>query len=250
MAARSVSPSSSSGRAAIVRDVLAWLKRRGAARNREGMARYGITSSRVFGVSMATMRPLVGRLGRDQPLAEALWATGWLEARILAGFVGRPDALTASGMDRWARDFDNWAVTDSTCLHLFADSPLAWERVRAWRRRRGEFQRRAAFALLAALAVRSRAAPDARFRDTLPWLVEAARDDRPYVRKAVNWALRQVGKRNLALHRAACRTAESIRRLDTPTARWIAADALRELRDPRTVARVIAHATTAAARHR
>lgn len=229
---------SPSDRAALVTHVLAWLKRRGTARNRQGMARYGITSPRVFGVSMATMRPLVRRLGRDQALAEDLWATGWLEARILAGFVGEPDRLTAAGMNRWARDFDNWAVTDGTCLHLLADSPLAWGRVRTWRRRRGEFQRRAAFALLAALAVRDRTSPDTRFREALGWLVDAARDDRPYVRKAVNWALRQIGKRNLALHKAAGRTAETIRRLDTPSARWIAADALRELRDPRTVARV------------
>ena len=194
------------------------------------MARYGITSPRMYGVSMATMRPLVRRLGRDQALADALWRTGWLEARLVAGFVADPAACTPRSMDRWARDFDSWALTDGTCLHLFCHSRHAWGRVAAWRRRRGEQQRRAAFALLACLAVHDRDAPDARFNGVWPWLVEAAVDDRPYVRKAVNWALRQVGKRSPGLRQAAIRCATRIATLDTPAARWIAADAIRELR--------------------
>jgi 3-methyladenine DNA glycosylase AlkD len=204
------------------------------------MARFGIVSPRVFGVSMATMRPLVRRLGHDQALAEALWQTGWLEARLVAGFVAEPARLTAAAMDRWARDFDNWAVTDSTCLHLFCRAAPAWGRVAAWSRRRGEFQRRAAFALLAALAVHDRTSPDARFAAALPRLVAAARDERPYVRKAVNWALRQVGKRNPALHRAALACARDILALDTPAARWIARDALRELSSVATRRRIAA----------
>ena len=194
------------------------------------MARYGITSPRMYGVSMATMRPLVRRLGRDQALADALWRTGWLEARLVAGFVADPAACTPRSMDRWARDFDSWALTDGTCLHLFCHSRHAWGRVAAWRRRRGEQQRRAAFALLACLAVHDRNAPDARFNGVWPWLVEAAVDGRPYVRKAVNWALRQVGKRSPGLRQAAIRCATRIATLDTRAARWIAADAIRELR--------------------
>jgi 3-methyladenine DNA glycosylase AlkD len=194
------------------------------------------------------MRPLVRRLGRNHALAEALWDTGWLEARIVAGFVGVPAALTPARMDRWARDFDNWAVTDSTCLHLFCRTPLAWARVHAWSRRRGEFQRRAAFALLASLAVHDRTAPDARFAAEWTRLVAAAADDRPYVRKAVNWALRQIGKRSPALRRDAIGCAREIQRLGTPAARWIAADALRELQSPAVVRRVAERA--AAARRR
>ncbi len=220
--------------------VLTWLARRGRARDRDGMARFGITSPRVFGVSMATMRPLVRRLGRDQALAEALWQTGWLEARLVAGFVAEPARLSAAAMDRWARDFDNWAVTDSTCLHLFCHAAPAWGRVAAWSRRRGEYQRRAAFALLAALAVHDRAAPDARFLAAVPLLVTAARDERPYVRKAVSWALRQIGKRNAALHGAAIRGARDILALGTPAARWIARDAVRELTSPAIVRRIAA----------
>ena len=220
--------------------MLTWLARRGRARDRDGMARFGITSPRVFGVSMATMRPLVRRLGRDQALAEALWQTGWLEARIVAGFVAEPAQLTAAAMDRWARDFDNWAVTDSTCLHLFCRTAPAWGRVAAWSRRRGEFQRRAAFALLAALAVHDRTSPDGRFVAALPLLVTAARDERPYVRKAVNWALRQIGKRDAPLHAAALTCARDILALGTPAARWIARDALRELTAPATLRRIAA----------
>jgi 3-methyladenine DNA glycosylase AlkD len=204
------------------------------------MARVGIISPRVFGVSMTTMRPLVRRLGRDHALAEALWDTGWLEARLVAGFVAEPARLTAAAMDRWARDFDNWAVTDSTCLHLFCRAEPAWGRVAAWRRRRGEYQRRAAFTLLAALAVHDRTSPDARFVATLPLLLSAARDERPYVRKAVNWALRQIGKRSAVLRAAALACARDILALDTPAARWIARDALRELTSAATRRRIAA----------
>lgn len=222
--------------------VCRWLARRGSARNREGMARYGITSARMYGVSMTTMRPLVRRLGRDQALAQALWQTGWLEARLAAGFVADPAACTPRSMDRWARDFDSWALTDGTCLHLFCESSHAWGRVAAWRHRRGEQQRRAAFALLACLAVHDRAADDARFLHALSWLVDAAADERPYVRKAVNWALRQVGKRSPRLRRAALATARRIAALDTPGARWIASDARRELESTAVRERLCCHA--------
>jgi 3-methyladenine DNA glycosylase AlkD len=223
-----------------VATVLTWLSRRGRARDRHGMARFGITSPRVFGVSMTTMRPLVRRLGRDHALATALWATGWHEARIVAGFVAEPARLTAGAMDRWARDFDNWAVTDSTCLHLFCHAASAWGRVAVWSRRRGEYQRRAAFALLAALAVHDRRAPDSRFAGALSLLLTAADDERPYVRKGVSWALRQVGKRNAVLHAAAITCARDILALDTPAARWIARDALRELSSAATRRRIAA----------
>lgn len=209
------------------------------------MARFGITSPHVFGVSMATMRPLVRRLGRSPALAEALWKTGWLEARIVAGFIEVPAALTPAGMDLWARDFDNWAVTDSTCLHLFCKSPLAWGRVHAWYRRRGEFQKRAAFALLAALAVHDRGAGDSAFIAECPRLIAAAADHRPCVAKAVNWALRQIGKRSPVLRRRAIQCARDIQRLGTPTARWIAADALRELQAPVVIRRIARRAAMA-----
>lgn len=223
-------------------DVERWLRRHGSAANREGMARYGIRSRVVYGVSMTAMRPLVRRLGRHQALADALWRSGSLEARLLASHVAEPAAMTPAAMDRWARDFDNWAVVDSTCLRVFSRAPGAWGRVHAWSLRRGEYVRRAAFSLLAALTVHDRASPDARFAAELPRLAAAARDDRPYVRKAVNWALRQIGKRSPALRRQALACATRIAALGTPGARWIAADARRELSRPDVAARVSARA--------
>ena len=214
---------------ATVERVLAWLARRGSQRNREGMARFGIHSRRVFGVSMATMRPLVRRLGRDHDLALALWQTGWLEARIVAALVDEPSKVTPRQMDRWAADFDNWAVCDCTCFHLFDRTPYAWSKVRVWSRRRSEFVRRAAFATLAGLAVHDKAAQDRQFIRCLPLIEQASVDDRNFVRKAVNWSLRQIGKRNRALNRAAIAVGRRLAGSPVSAARWVGKDALREL---------------------
>ena len=224
--------------AATVRTALAWLERRGSARNREGMARFGITARQVYGVSSATMAPLVQRLGRDHAVALALWESGWLEARILASLVAEPARTTASQMDRWCRDFDNWAVCDSACTHLFSRTPLAWRKVPMWGRRRDEFVRRAGFALLASLAVHDKAAPDARFVQLLPLIETTASDERNFVRKAVNWALRQIGKRNLALNAAAVRVARRLAVAPDASSRWVGKDALRELTGETTLRRL------------
>ena len=212
-----------------VEQVLAWLTRRGTQRNRDGMARYGIRSAKAFGVSMATMRPLVKRLGRDHNLAIALWNTGWLEARVLASFVDEPARVTRAQMDRWCRDFDNWAVCDSVCIHLFDRTPHAFAKVALWSKRRDEFVKRAAFALLAGLAVHDRQASDATFEACLPLVERAATDERNFVKKAVNWALRQVGKRNLALNASAVVVARRLATSSSAPARWVGKDALREL---------------------
>ena len=220
-----------------VRRVLAWLKRRGSARNRDGMARYGIRSAKAFGVSMATMRPLVKRLGRNHDLALALWDTGWLEARILAGFVADPARVSPALMDRWCRDFDNWAVCDSTCIHLFSRTAHAWRKVPLWSRRQDEFVRRAGFALLAALAVHDKRAPDASFARSLVLVEAASGDDRNFVKKAVNWALRQIGKRNRALNAKAVALSRRLAARPDAAPRWIGKDALRELTSPAVVRR-------------
>ncbi len=219
-------------------DTLQWLERHGTARNRDGMARYGITSPRVFGVSMTTMRPMVKRLGRDHELAIALWESGWLEARIVAGFVDDPTRVTRRQMDAWCRDFDNWAVCDSTCIHLFCRTPHAFDKVSQWSLRRREFERRAAFALLAALAVHDKRATDDRFLHGLEMIEAASTDPRHFVRKAVNWALRQVGKRNIALHVEAAALARRLAASPDSAARWIGKDALLELTDRHVIDRV------------
>jgi 3-methyladenine DNA glycosylase AlkD len=218
--------------------ILTWLERRGSRRNRDGMARYGIVTPKAFGVSMATMRPLVKRLGRHHELALALWDSEYLEARILAALVDEPASVSAAQMERWAADFDNWAVCDSVCFHLFDRTPHAWRTVPRWARRRAEFVKRGAFAMLAGLAVHDKHADDRAFLQTLPLIERAAGDERNLVKKAVNWALRQIGKRNAALNAAAIVVAQRLADRDDRAARWIGADARRELISAATVARV------------
>jgi 3-methyladenine DNA glycosylase AlkD len=218
--------------------VLNWLERRGNQRNRDGMARYGIRSAKTFGVSMATMRPFVRRLGRDHDLALALWGTGWLEARIVAALVDEPARVTRTQMEAWARAFDNWAVCDGACCQLFVYTPYAWPTVPRWSLRRGEFVRRAAFSMLAGLAVHDRAAEDEQFIAALPLIDIAADDERNFVKKAVNWALRQVGKRNVALNAQAIAMAHRLSARPEASARWIGRDALRELTSSAVIARL------------
>jgi 3-methyladenine DNA glycosylase AlkD len=193
------------------------------------MARYAIRTPKLFGVSMTTMQQLARRLGRDHELAAALWKTRWHEARILTAFVDDPQRVTAAQMDRWARDFDNWAICDTICFHLFDKTPYAWRKVRAWSRRREEFVKRAAFALVASLAVHDKQSSDVPFLRTLLLIERAAVDDRNFVMKAVSWALRTTGQRNLRLHRQAVRTARRLAASPIRSARWIGRDAHREL---------------------
>jgi 3-methyladenine DNA glycosylase AlkD len=215
--------------AGTLRATLAWLERRGSKRNRDGMARFGIVTAKAFGVSMATMEPLARRLRPDHELALALWKSGWHDARMLATMIDDPARLTAAQMERWCADFDTWAVCDTACCKLFDRSPLAWGRIRPWSRRRGEYQKRAAFALIAALAVHDKQAADAQFRAVLPLIEAASRDERNFVRKGVNWALRAIGHRNAALNRAATVVATRLATSTGATPRWIGKDALRDL---------------------
>jgi 3-methyladenine DNA glycosylase AlkD len=209
--------------------VLAWLQRRASKRNRDGMARYGIVAPKVFGISVGTLRAFAKKIGRDHDLALALWKTGWYEARMLAAFIADPERVTPALMDRWARDFDNWAICDTVCFHLFDKAPHAWLKIRAWSRRREEFVKRAGFALLASVALHQKIAPDAPFAKALPLITRAADDDRNFVKKGVSWALRGIGHRSPALKREALRTARTLAASDTPSARWIGKDALRDL---------------------
>jgi 3-methyladenine DNA glycosylase AlkD len=209
--------------------VLAELKSLANPENVAGMARFGITGKRVLGVPVVQLRAIAKRLGRCQPLAERLWASGILEARILAAFVAEPKRLTRRLAHAWARDFECWADCDGLCIHLFRKTPFAHELAVTWSGRRQELVKRAGFTMMATLAVHDKAAPDAIFESYLERVAAAATDDRHNVKKGVNWALRQIGKRNPALRRAAIRKARQIRALDSRAARWIAADALREL---------------------
>ncbi|MDZ4780018.1 MAG: DNA alkylation repair protein [Planctomycetia bacterium] len=219
---------------------IAALKRRATKRTLDGMARFAIPADRAFGVTVADIRLLAKRLGRDHALAGALWKSGWYEARMLAAFVAEPAKLTAAEMDRWCRDFDNWAICDTVCFHLFDRTPLAWKKLAPWSKRKPEFEKRAAFALLWGLSVHDKEGPDASFIAGLRLVEAAANDDRNFVKKAVNMALRAVGKRNAALHGAAIATGQSLTESANPTARWTGKGALRELKSASVARRLAA----------
>ena len=203
-----------------------------------GMARFGITAAKAYGWSTPALKRLAREIGKDHALAQRLWSTGILEARYLAGLVAERQSVSERLMEDWVKDFDSWAVCDGTCLNLFRFTPFAYKKCREWSERQEEYVKRAAFALMACLAVSDKAAPDRTFLSLLPVIKREASDERKYVRKAVNWALRQIGKRNRPLNRAAIEVARQIHHLDSPVARWIASDALRELRSPAVQRRV------------
>jgi len=214
-----------------VEAVLTRLKRLGSKPFRDQMAaRYGIvTKDETFGVSMAHVQKLAKELGHDHDFAAALWATRCYEARMTAIYVEEPARVTAAQMDRWARDFDNWAVCDTACFKLFDRTAHAWSKVPAWAKRREEFVKRAGFALLASLALHDKKADDARFLHLLPLIETASGDDRNFVKKGVNWALRAIGGRNANLKSAAAAVAEDLASSDVASARWIGKDALKAL---------------------
>jgi 3-methyladenine DNA glycosylase AlkD len=207
------------------------------------MARYGIVADKVFGVSVSALQGMATRHGRDHALALALWDTGWYEARMLCAFVDEPERVTAAQMDRWARDFDNWGICDTVCLHLFDRTPHAWRKVEQWSRRRDEFVRRAAFALLAGLSLHDRSTGDGPFLRSLALVEQAATDERNFVKKGVNWALRAIGSRSQALNAAALDLARRLAESPDAAPRWVGKDALRQLTSPATRKRLAARAT-------
>jgi 3-methyladenine DNA glycosylase AlkD len=194
-----------------------------------GMARYGIRTDAALGVSIYKLRPLAKQIGRDHGLALALWGTGVHEARILASFVDEPKEVSEDQVERWALDFDSWDTVDQV-TDLFERAGFGWSKAMEWSSREEEFVKRAAFALMAGLAVHDKQADDDRFLALFPVIEREAWDERNFVKKAVNWALRNIGKRNAALNAAAVQAAERIEEQASRSAQWIARDALRELR--------------------
>jgi 3-methyladenine DNA glycosylase AlkD len=205
------------------------LRALGSPGNAAGMARFGIRPAKALGVPIPALRAIARETGRDHALALALWETGIHEARILATMVDEPARVTPAQMTRWAEAFDSWDVCDQACGNLFRRTPHAWDLVPAWAAREEELVRRAGFSLLAALAVHDRKAPDARFVGAFPLIGRAATDPRNFVKKAVNWSLRQIGKRNPALRAEALVLAGRLAASQDPVARWVGKDAQREL---------------------
>ena len=214
---------------ATAREVLERLREKARADQLDGMARYGMVTENRLGVSVPDMRRLAKELGKDHGLALQLWKTGVQEARILAALIDESHAVTEEQMEEWVKDFNSWDVCDQVCMNLFDKTPHAWKKVRDWSVREEEFVRRAAFSLIACLAWHDKKADDKMFVNLLPVIQDAATDERNYVKKAVNWALRHIGKRNLSLNREALQTARLIQKIDSRAARWIASDAIREL---------------------
>jgi 3-methyladenine DNA glycosylase AlkD len=197
--------------------------------NREGMSRFGINTSRAFGIPMPVIRRMAKHIGRDHHLAACLWESGVHEARILACLIDAPQEVSGEQMDAWVKEFDSWDLCDQCCSNLFDKTTLSWEKAVEWSGREEEFVRRAGFVLMAALAVHDKKAPDERFIPFLPLIVRESVDTRNFVKKAVNWALRQIGKRSPLLNDQAIETARALVGSENPAARWIGRDALREL---------------------
>jgi len=205
----------------------------------EGMARYGINPDKNLGVSIPDLRQIAREIGKNHQLANELWATGIHDARILAGMIGQPDKVTEKQMEQWVGYFDSWDVCDEVCMNLFEKLPFAYEKAVQWSGREEEFVKRAGFVLMARLAVSDKKAADEKFISFLPYIKRESTDSRNYVKKAVNWALRQIGKRNITLNKLAIKAGGEIYSIGCKSARWIASDALIELKSDNVQRRLI-----------
>jgi 3-methyladenine DNA glycosylase AlkD len=212
-----------------VQGVLDRLKSKARPEQLKGMAKYGMTVEQRLGVSVPDIRQLAKQIGRDHKLALDLWETGITEARILASMVDEPGKLTEEQMEDWVKGINSWDVCDQVCMNLFEKNELAWKKVIDWSERDEEFVRRTAFSLVACLAWHDKKASDDKFTELLPVIIRSSTDERNFVKKAVNWALRNIGKRNLNLNQAAIKATKDIQRFDSRAARWVASDARREL---------------------
>jgi 3-methyladenine DNA glycosylase AlkD len=217
---------------------LAWLQQNGSKSGRDGMARFNLPSAKAFGVPMNRVQALARELGKSHELAEALWRTDRYEARLLAAYVDEPGKVTVAQMNRWCGEFDNWGVADTVCFVLFDRTKHAWGRVEKWTALKEEFPKRAAFALLWALSVHDKECGDAPFLRGLALVERGASDERHFVKKAVNMALRAVGKRNAALNKAAIAVAKRLAASEDAAPRWVGKDALRELGSPSVQRRI------------
>ncbi|MFA6908504.1 MAG: DNA alkylation repair protein [Patescibacteria group bacterium] len=209
--------------------ILTTLKAHANKRNVAGMARFGINPHNTLGISVPFLRTLAKKIGKNHTLAGQLWSTSIHEARLLAIFIEEPIKVTASQMNRWVNTFDSWDICDQACLNIFDKTPFAYAKAHEWVKSEKEFVRRAGFAIMAVMAVHDKTAPDKAFLNFLPLIKKYATDERNFVKKATNWALRQIGKRNRNLQKRSITLSKTLEKSTSPSARWIAKDALREL---------------------
>ena len=211
-------------------EVLSQLKKNSNPKDREGMARFGINPEYALGVKVPVLRDLAKKIGRKHELAQELWKTKIHEARILAGMIEEMDKVTEKQMEQWVNEFNSWDLCDQCCMNLFDKLPIAWKKAIEWAEREDEFVRRAGFAMMACLAVHDKKADDNAFVSFFPYIKKYSIDERNFVKKAVNWALRQIGKRNSILRKEAIKLAKEIQQMNSKSAKWIANDAIRELK--------------------
>lgn len=219
-----------------VKEIIAELKKNGSQYNREGMKKFGINVDKAFGVNVPVMRKLAKKIGRNHKLAIKLWESGYHEARHVATMIADPKLTTRSLLNNWVKDFNSWDIVDGSCSNLIRKTDFAYDLIPKWVKSNKEFVRRTAFSLIAYLAVHDKKKNDEEFLQYLPLIKEYSTDERNFVKKAVNWALRQIGKRSTFLNEQAIQMAEEIKLIDSKTARWIASDALRELKNHKTFA--------------
>ncbi|MBI3124271.1 MAG: DNA alkylation repair protein [Ignavibacteriales bacterium] len=220
------------------KQIIAELKKNGNEHNRKGMARFGINVDKAFGVNVPVMRALAKVIGKNHELAIELWKSGYHEARHVAAMIDDPKLVTKAQMNKWVCDFNSWDICDGTCSNLFRKTPYAIEKIFEWCEKKDEYIRRAGFSLMCYVAVHHKTRDDEEFLEFFPLIKKYSVDERNFVKKAVNWALRQIGKRSRFLNEEALKVAKEIHALDSKSAKWIASDAIRELTDPKILARI------------
>ena len=220
------------------KQIIAELRKNGSEYNRNGMARFGINVDKAFGVNVPVMRTLAKLIGKNHELAIELWESGYHEARHVAAMIDDPKLVTKAQMNNWVRDFNSWDICDGTCSNLFKKTPYAIEKIYEWCEKKDEYVRRAGFSLMCYVAVHHKTRDDEEFLEFLPLIKKFSIDERNFVKKAVNWALRQIGKRSRFLNEEALKVAKEIHALDSKSAKWIANDAIRELTNPKILARI------------
>jgi len=219
-------------------EILTFLKLKSNPQAAAGMARFGINPDKLLGIQIPVLRELAKKYRKDHQLAQELWATGIHEVKILASMIDDPKLVTADQMESWLKDFDSWDVCDQVIMNLFEKHPEACNKALEWCKREAEYEKRAGFVMMARLAVSDKKASDEMFLSFFPHIIEGVDDNRNMVKKAVNWAIRQIGKRNVRLHAEAIKLAGLIQLMEWKSAKWIANDALRELRDEKTISRI------------
>lgn len=220
------------------KEILKKLKSLANPKALKGMTRFGINPHNTLGIPMYALRDMAKEIGRNHKLAHQLWNSKIHEARLLAGFIGEPDKMSEKQMEKWVEDFDSWDICDQLCGNLFDKTRFAYKKVFEWSKREEEFVKRAGFVLIATLSVHDKRAKDKKFEQFFPIIKKHSIDERNFVKKAVNWALRQIGKRNISLNKKSIKVAREIQRIDSKSARWIASDALRELKSEKVQKRL------------